>query len=130
MKSNGKALLPLLALAGGVGLAMHLSAEIVLESTKPNDTIAVPVGSQSEDLRSTLLMPEYGQSMQSVEDRLGPPQAADTVGTPPITTWKYKDMTVYFEGKTVLRTVVHHKPAPAPTEVAGNTAPAPSQPNQ
>lgn len=37
-----------------------------------NTIIAIPIGCQSEDLRRTLLLPEFGQNMTSVEDRLGP----------------------------------------------------------
>ena len=86
------------------------------------DSISVPVGSQSEELRRTILLPEYGQSMQSVEERLGAPELSDTIGQPAITKWRYKDMTVYFEGKTVLRTVVHFKPEdPAKTAIATKT---------
>ena len=73
------------------------------------DSIAILVGSQSEDLRRTLLLPKQGQSKTSVEDLLGPPEQSKTIGKPAITTWRYKDMTVYFEGNTVLRAVVHHR---------------------
>ena len=83
------------------------------------ESIAVPVGSQSAELRSTILVPNWGESMQSVEDRLGPPQASDTIGKPAITSWTYDDMTVYFEGRTVLRTVLHHqKNKPESTTIA------------
>ncbi len=92
-------------------------------AAEPADTIAVPVGSQSAELRSTVLLPERGQSMDSVKDRLGPPEISETVGKPAITSWKYQDMTVYFEGKTVLRAVVHPNFQQAePTAVATDSA--------
>ncbi|MGI9274720.1 MAG: hypothetical protein ACR2PT_07720 [Endozoicomonas sp.] len=86
---------------------LGLTTSMAFATSKP---LAIPVGSQSEELRRTLLLPERGQSMESVRNRLGDPQAADTIGQPAITTWKYQDMTVYFEGTTVLRAVVHHRP--------------------
>ncbi|MRI35249.1 phosphodiesterase [Endozoicomonas sp. OPT23] len=82
---------------------------LLVTSVSAQDSIAVPVGSQSAELRSTILIPKWGESMQSVEDRLGVPQGSETIGKPAITSWVYADITVYFEGKTVLRTVVHHK---------------------
>ncbi|WP_152558938.1 hypothetical protein [Endozoicomonas numazuensis] len=95
-------------------------------SAEKGDSIAVPVGSQSAALRSTVLIPERGQSMQSVKDRLGSPELTETVGKPVITTWKYKDMTVYFEDKTVLRTVVHpNQKSTKPTTVAADSTAQP-----
>ena len=91
-------------------LLIPLIGFIISPAIAATEPLAIPVGSQSEDLRRTLLLPERGQSMESVRDRLGDPQTADTIGQPAITTWKYQDMTVYFESTTVLRTVVHHRP--------------------
>ncbi|AMO57040.1 hypothetical protein [Endozoicomonas montiporae] len=98
-------------------LAARLSAALVLigiASTplhaEQESSLAVTVGSQSEELRRSLLLPQHGQSMTSVEDLLGPPEQSETVGNPAITTWRYRDMTVYFEENVVLRAVVHHRP--------------------
>ncbi len=96
-----------------------LTSFLLINPASASDSIAVPVGSQSAELRSTILVPGWGESMQSVEDRLGSPQASETIGKPAITSWVYQDMTVYFEGALVLRTVVHHKSVqPEPTSLA------------
>ncbi|WP_062270013.1 hypothetical protein [Endozoicomonas arenosclerae] len=105
-----------MTLAGLSSFSLHASA------APTGDTIAVPVGSQSAELRSTVLLPERGQSMQSVKDRLGSPETSETVGKPAITKWKYQDMTVYFEDKTVLRAVVHpNLKKTEPTAVAADS---------
>ncbi|MGI9281518.1 MAG: hypothetical protein ACR2PX_18065 [Endozoicomonas sp.] len=99
-----------------------LSSLSLQASAVEGDTLSVPVGSQSAELRSTVLLPERGQSMQSVKDRLGAPDVTETVGKPVITQWRYQDMTVYFEDKTVLRTVVHPNLKKAePTAVAADS---------
>lgn len=52
--------------------------------------------------------PIKGQSMAAVEARFGAPNTKEpAVGQPPITRWVYAGFTVYFEGDTVLHSVVH-----------------------
>ena len=108
MKSPCKLYQPLAFLAlFALSATPAISAPV---ETTEQDSIAILVGSQSEDLRRTLLLPKHGQSKASVEDLLGSPEQSETVGKPAITTWRYKDMTVYFEDNVVLRAVVHHRP--------------------
>ncbi|WP_257274190.1 hypothetical protein [Endozoicomonas sp. SESOKO4] len=102
-----KHLLSLPSLALSMTLLGLGSLNLNAFAAEAGDSIAVPVGSQSAELRSTVLLPERGQSMESVRDRLGSPEVSETVGKPAITKWQYQDMTVYFEDKTVLRAVVH-----------------------
>ena len=46
-------------------------------------------------------------SQKAVEERWGSPQEIrQAVGQPPISQWHYPDFIVYFEGDTVLHTVM------------------------
>ncbi len=73
------------------------------------ETIVIPVMQQgSEELRK--ILPQAGESMRSVEQRLGSPiTKRGPVGDPPITTWTYPEFTVYFEHSHVLHSVVNPK---------------------
>ncbi len=75
-------------------------------------TIVIPVGSQSNQLRHSQALPEYGQTMDDVKKLLGTASQTDTIGEPAITRWYYPDqrLTVYFEGERVLRSVIHNTP--------------------
>lgn len=68
----------------------------------------IAVGKQSPQLRSQLQPPEHNQTMDQVIGMLGDPKQIYTIGQPVITRWSYGNMTVYFEGDRVLRTVVHN----------------------
>lgn len=51
--------------------------------------------------------PARGMSMEKVEAAFGAPANREpAVGQPPITRWEYPGFVVYFEGRTVLHTVV------------------------
>ncbi|PAU81242.1 hypothetical protein CK501_06705 [Halovibrio salipaludis] len=51
--------------------------------------------------------PRRGESMGSVQDRFGDPEARQgPVGEPPITRWQYPRFVVVFEGEWVIDTVV------------------------
>ncbi|USE38950.1 outer membrane protein assembly factor BamE [Endozoicomonas sp. SCSIO W0465] len=82
------------------------------EAPGANSIITVPVGSQSQQLRQTLALPEHGQTMDEVREMLGSASQTETIGEPAITRWYYPDqkLTVYFEGNRVLRSVVHNMP--------------------
>ena len=67
-----------------------LSAISTCLYAEQQSSLAITVGSQSEELRRSLLLPQHGQSMTSVEDLLGPPEQSETVGNPTITTWRYR----------------------------------------
>ena len=52
--------------------------------------------------------PIRGQSMEQVRRQFGAPaQELPWVGTPPITRWVYDKFTVYFEGRSVIDSVVN-----------------------
>lgn len=51
-------------------------------------------------------LPHTGMSMQQVDSLFGEPaEKLDSVGKPPITTWRYADFNVYFENQRVLHSV-------------------------
>lgn len=53
-------------------------------------------------------LPRNGISKAAVEQKLGAPvQKVSAVGVPPISSWKYKGYSVYFEYDLVLYTVLH-----------------------
>ncbi len=98
-----------------IALSMPLAAEISANSHRPetlhsNGIIKVPVGSQSQQMRQSLSLPEHGQSMDEVRKMLGNASQTETIGEPPITRWYYPEqqLTVYFEGKRVLRSVIQN----------------------
>lgn len=54
--------------------------------------------------------PERGLTMDQVRESLGEPESRKgPVGEPPITTWLYEDLAVYFEGDRVIRAVVRRQ---------------------
>lgn len=54
----------------------------------------------------TIGLPHTGMSMQQVDSLFGEPaEKLDSVGKPPITTWRYADFNVYFENQRVLHSV-------------------------
>ena len=84
-----------LTLALGLGVAGQVQAE----------QVTVPVGTQAD--RSHASLPENGMSQKTVKERWGSPQEIrQPVGQPPISQWHYPDFIVYFEGDTVLHTVM------------------------
>jgi L-ascorbate metabolism protein UlaG (beta-lactamase superfamily) len=87
-----------IALASGTSLyAVHANAE----------TIAVPLGQQGEQ---SVDRPALGTKMAQVEAVYGPPvKKSGPVGKPAIYQWEYPGYTVYFEGDTVLHTVLKQK---------------------
>lgn len=101
-------------------LILPFTAKVAADDHSSNEiqqsdgTVMIPVGNQSHQLRQSLLLPEYGQTMTSVKEMLGTPQETDTIGTPVITRWHYPELnlTVYFEGNRVLRSVIHNTPEP------------------
>ncbi len=94
-----------------------ISPQVVISANEPTtkppaQPMAIPVGSQSMELRQSRTLPEYGQTMNAVEKLLGSPQKTDSIGKPVITRWFYpqQNLTVYFEGKHVLRAVLENMP--------------------
>jgi hypothetical protein len=72
------------------------------------EQIAIPLGQQSTH-GSTQNLPQYGTKMSQVQRTYGSPRSENSVGAPLITSWVYDKFTVYFEGNTVLRAVLHHQ---------------------
>lgn len=69
------------------------------------DQVRVPVGEQSQ--ASAIARPLAGMKKDDVEEKFGAPlERKGPVGEPPISSWEYRDFTVYFEYNTVLHTVV------------------------
>jgi hypothetical protein len=53
-------------------------------------------------------MPKRGATMDQVRQQFGEPMTVTgPVGKPPITTWKYHDISVYFEKRWVIDSVVN-----------------------
>jgi hypothetical protein len=68
-------------------------------------------------------MPKRGATMDQVRAQFGEPlESQGPVGQPPITTWRYHDISVYFEKKWVINSVVNKAresekgPRPAPPQ--------------
>ncbi len=69
------------------------------------DEVKVPVGAQA---KSQVQTPKRGISKSKVRQQFGEPSSVSgPVGQPPITTWRYNKMTVYFEYNHVIHAVVH-----------------------
>ncbi|MDE2306591.1 MAG: hypothetical protein KGL34_13605 [Gammaproteobacteria bacterium] len=68
----------------------------------------VAVGDRIEVQKPEGPAPTRGMSMQEVSRRFGEPaEKLPAVGKPPITRWKYRGYTVYFEYRTVIDTVTN-----------------------
>ena len=71
------------------------------------DEVRVPVGAQKQ---SNVEIPKRGISKSQVRKKFGEPSTVNgPIGSPPITTWRYGSMTVYFEYNHVVHAVVHAK---------------------
>ena len=78
---------------------------LILSNTLFADEITVPIGQQG-DLGK--LRPPSGMSTEVVEEKFGAPESInDAIGDPPITIWRYKGYSVYFEYNQVIHTVLH-----------------------
>ena len=83
-----------LTLVFGVGVA-HARSDI-----SPNQ------GQTFRALEKSRGLPERGISQSKVIAKYGQPQSqSGPVGSPPISTWKYPEFTVYFEHNLVITTV-------------------------
>ena len=73
-----------------------------------------PAAQSEAEAAYTVEMPARGMTKNKVEELFGSPaQKLDEVGTPPISSWIYRDFTVYFESEYVLHAVLT-KGVPAP----------------
>lgn len=81
-------------------LALYLSQNLGAEE------IIIPLNQQGEQTPR----PTLGQTKAQVSTAFGLPIRTQTdVGQPPISRWHYKKFTVYFEGNTVIHSVLKHK---------------------
>ena len=73
------------------------------------DTLQMPAGSpDSTSAEMAIQLPGRGMSMETVEEKFGPPiEKVEAVGTPPISRWVYHRFTVYFESDRVIHSVVN-----------------------
>lgn len=82
-----------------------LSATFTL-SVAQADTLEISVSKQAPDMQ-TISRPHNGMNKADVERVFGAPYAINgPVGEPPISSWSYEKFTVYFEGNTVLHSVL------------------------
>ena len=69
------------------------------------DDLKMPIGSQGQ---KDIKRPSNGMSKADVESRYGAPENRKAaVGEPPISIWKYRNYSVYFEYDRVIHTVLH-----------------------
>ena len=77
------------------GLSANLSAETINTTT--------------ETKAYSVELPVRGMSMDRVQTRFGKPlEKTAAVGTPPISKWRYKIFTVYFESQFVIHAVANN----------------------
>lgn len=77
------------------------------------EKIIIPVGSQQNQQLQTQL-PDKGMDQAAVIARYGEPVKKTAAnGQPPISRWVYPNFSVYFEGTTVIHSVVAHQGAKA-----------------
>ena len=86
----------------------------VLAAPTYAETVLIPIASQGEALKASP-RPKRGSKPEQVRSEFGEPlniQAAS--GEPPITRWDYENFSVYFEGDTVIHSVIRHRPGQQP----------------
>lgn len=73
------------------------------------DTLKIPLGTQTAE-RSNITRPTMGMSKTLVKSQFGIPLKENPAkGNPPISSWEYKDFSVYFEHEHVIHSVVKAK---------------------
>jgi len=94
-----------------LGVAFCCAAIVAHAQT---EQVTIPVGMQAEDLKD-LQRPTLGMSRADVVRLYGQPigEKAAT-GTPPISSYEYRIFYVFFEGDTVLHTVMKQQKPIAP----------------
>ena len=87
-----------------MGLALVLGTLIYWPFSGSSDVLLIEQVRQAENMA----VPVNGQTKSEVESQFGDPESkGPTVGDPPISEWKYKGWSVYFEYDRVLFTVLH-----------------------
>lgn len=83
-------------------LLISLSANVSAEE------IMMPAA-EVETEEFSVQLPGRGMTMEMVQNKFGEAlEKGETVGTPPITKWNYKNFSVYFESEYVIHAVVNH----------------------
>ena len=73
------------------------------------EKIIIPVGSQLNQ-QQPITLPAKGMDKDSVKARFGEAlEKTAASGEPPISRWIYPEFSVYFEGATVIHSVVRHR---------------------
>jgi hypothetical protein len=81
--------------------------------TTQAEPIIIPIASQGLD--KSIETPKRGEKTEAIRKQYGEPQSiSGPNGEPPITQWKYKTFSVYFEGDTVIHSVLKHQPTTKP----------------
>lgn len=71
--------------------------------------IKIPVGTQTPELQQ-IARPTTGATKSQVKSQFGEPQKESPAkGKPPISSWEYAEITVYFENDHVIHSVVKPK---------------------
>jgi len=95
--------------------ATAMTAALAMSSATQADTLEVSVSKQAPELQN-ISRPHNGMDKADVERVFGSPFAmSGPVGEPTISSWSYDKFTVYFEGNTVLHSVLK-KAAPSEAE--------------
>ena len=93
-----------------ITLATILTSLTLLTSPVQAETIKIGLSKQASSVQD-VARPTTGMSKADVEAKFGAPQSQQpAVGEPPISKWEYANFSVYFEGDTVLHSVLHHRP--------------------
>jgi len=80
------------------------------------EKLLIPVGNQVNQQLKTAL-PTKGMRQAEVITRYGEPVGKTAPnGEPPVSRWNYPQFSVYFEGDTVIHSVVIHRPMQVPVD--------------
>lgn len=86
----------------------QIENETVEEVKLEGSVVTIPVTEQGKN--SEIERPLGGMSKEEVKAHWGEPNSIrEAVGSPPISSWVYKDFTVYFEDDFVLHSVMNHR---------------------
>ena len=78
---------------------------LLVSASLAADELKMPIGSQGDQ---QMQRPMNGMSKPDVESKYGAPEMVKgPVGDPPISIWKYRGYSVYFEHDKVIHTVLH-----------------------
>lgn len=92
-----------------VGFTIHIQNSLA-------EDIRIPVGEQAKD-QIPVDMPTKGMSKERVQALFGEPlKEIPAKGQPPISRWKYREFTVYFDSNAVIHCVRNFQPKAKPTK--------------